>query len=1117
MILHIEGSDQDQEAAQELLREHGFSVSMPGGKTPAWASYSALPAEDLLTAFLEHCIDGILIMDVETIGILYANKAFAEMLGYSIEEIRRTKIWDWEVTYSRDEIERAYATRNWAGERFETQHRRKDGQIVDVDVSHKPIFWKGKEVIFCVIKNITERKRTERVLHLTQFTVEKTGDQAFWMTPEGRFLYVNEAASTILGYSREELEGMPIWEIDPNVTRENAIHYWRHLKEMGSMRFESLHRAKDGRIYPVEVRGNYVNFEGQEYSCVFVTDISKRKQEEQALRLNQFAVDNTAEQAFWISPDGQIIYANNAACESLGYKREELVGMSLSDIDPDCSAEAVAASWNSLKKEKVRRFERFHKTRDGRIYPVEIRSNYINYDGREFRFAFATDISERKAAEEALRRSEERYRQLMEMLPIAAYTTDAKGRITFFNHKAQELWQREPKLYSDLWCGSFKLHYPDGQPMAHDSCPMAMTVKTGEACQGREIMVENPDGSFSYALAYPELLVGADGEMEGAVNLLFDITERKKAVQQLRQANLVLENSPAVLFRWKAEPGWPVEMVTRNVSRFGYTPEDLLSGSVAFADLVHPEDLDRVAAEVTEYTRREGDRFRQEYRIVTREGDVRWVDDRTVVERDVSGRVTHYQGMVIDISERKRTEEALHESDCKYRSIIENAPFGITRSNRKGELLSANPAFASILKYDSVEDLMKTVNRSSIQEVLFPEPSDREPLVENILADDAWNVFNNTLCCKNGDLVTCRIHSRRIMDESGQASTFESYHENITEHLEAELALQESEEKFRVLAETSPVAICLYQENFLTYANPAMKRLFGYSNEELRRRKYWEWVHEDDQELVRSRAQARLAGEKVPGQYEARFRSKSGEVLDVMISAGTMEYQGGLTGVASFLDITERKRTEELIRKSLEEKEVLLREIHHRVKNNLQVVSSLLYLQSQKFSDPELKTCFLESQNRVCSMALAHEQLYQSKNLSEISVKSYVESLVGQLEKAFISPGQKVQCCLALEDIPLDIEKVVPCGLLITELLSNAYKHAFADSLRGRVTVSLQSENGQIELKVADDGIGLPVEFALGQAKTLGLQLVRALVNQLGGTLEAENRNGACFQVFFPG
>lgn len=873
MILHIEGNDQDRQAAQELLQDHGFTVSLQREDRPSLTAQVKAAEEDLPLAFLEPFIDGIVIVDAETSEVLYANPAFAEMLGYSQKEVRQHKIWDWDVVWSREEIEQMYATRNRLEERFETRFRRKDGQVLDVAVTHNPITWKGKEVIFCVARDISERKQTERVLHLMQFTVEKTGDQAFWITPEG-----------------------------------------------------------------------------------------------------------------------QITYANNAACASLGYRYEELVGLSLSDIDPDCCAAMVAESWDSLKRDKVRRFERFHKAKDGRIYPVEIRSNYVNYDGREFRFAFIIDISERKEAEAALRRSEEQYRQLMEMLPIAAYTTDAEGRITFFNRRAQELWQRKPMLGSDLWCGSHMLRHLDGTPMAHDQCPMACILKAGQVCQGKEIIVEHPDGSWSNVIAYPELLMDAAGKTEGAVNLLVDITGRRQ------------------------------------------------------------------------------------------------------------------------------TEEALSESEHKYRTIVEHAPFGITRSTREGKLLNANPAFASILGYDSVQELLESVNRFNIQDVLFPEPSTRAPLVENILSSDSWHVFNNIFFCKDGSLVTCRVHSRRIMNRDGRTDEFESFLENITDQLEATRALRESEEKFRVLAETSSVPITIYQEDRFVYVNPAMELLLDYSAEELYRMKFWEWAQGEVREQVRNNGLARLSGKTAADQYEISYPTKNGEERCVLISAGVMEYQGKPTGVASLLDITERKRSEELLRASLVEKEVLLREIHHRVKNNLQVVSSLLFLQAQRFSDPELLACFLESQSRICSMALAHEQLYQSKSLSEISVKNYVESLVEQLQQIFLSPGQEeIDCQLEVDDLDLDIEKVVPCGLLITELLSNAYKHAFGDGHSGQVTISLQSSAGQIELVVADDGVGLPADFDHSQVTTLGLQLVTALTNQLGGTLELEAEVGTRFRICFAG
>jgi PAS domain S-box-containing protein len=1191
MYLVLEGNDHDPKALQKLLRDHGYTVSLRSGDMPGAAAWPETAEEGLPLAFLEHFIDGIVIMDVETVGVKYANKAFADMLGYSLDEIRTHKVWDWDVVWSREDIEQMYATRNWLGEHFETRLRRKDGQAVDVSISHKSMTWRGEEVVFCAIEDISERKKTERLLQHAQFTLDKAIDQVFWTDVQGNFYYVNEAACASLGYSREELLTMSVMDIDPHSTLSGFQANRRHLQKHGTLTVERQHRDKDGRIYPVEIRANLLVFDGQEYYCAFATDISERKQKEKELRLSQFALDNTADQAFWITPAGRIVYANPAACASLNYGSEELVGMSLSDIDPDCSAEKVIETWESLKAEKTRRFEGRHKARDGRIYPVEVRSNYVNVDGQEFRFAFATDISDRKAAEEALKCSEARYRQLMEMLPIAVYTTDADGRITFFNRKAKEFWQREPNLDSDRWCGSFKLRYPDGQLMTHDSCPMARTVKTGETCQGQEIIVQNPDGSCSHALAYPALLGGVEGTTEGAVNLLLDITERKRTEEALEKRLVALtrplDDAAGVTFdelfnlseiqRLQddfAQATGVASLITlpdgtpltepSNFCRFcniirrtekgflncmksdealgrpsvsGPRIQQCLSGGLWGAGAAISVGGRHVAswlvgqgrdASVTEgqiraYARKVGadeeaavEAFR-EIPIMSRERVGQIARALYTLARQLSSIAYQNVQQARFITDYKRAEEARRKSECKYRSIVEHAPFGITRSTREGKLLSVNPALVSILKYDSVQELMETVNRSSIQDAFFPTPEERGPLVEKILAQDSWHVFNNRLRCKDGSIVTCRVHSRRISEEDSQAGEFESYQENITEQLAAEEALRESEEKFRVLAETSPVSVCLFQGDRHIYVNPAMERMFGYSAEELCRMKFWELAHDDYRELIRARGLARLAGQGGPGQYEFKYLTKKGEEGYVLISAGMLEYHGHPTGVASFLDITERKRTEQLIRASLEEKEVLLREIHHRVKNNLQVISSLLYLQSQKFSDEELQTCFSESQNRICSMALAHEQLYQSKNLAEVSIKTYLENLVRQQQQICPSADQKIDCRLAVEDIPLDIEKVIPCGLLITELLSNAYKHAFADGRNGQVVISLHGGAGRFELTVADDGIGLPAGFDHGQVKTLGLQLVSALVDQLNGTLELENGNGTCFRVRFSG
>jgi PAS domain S-box-containing protein len=196
-------------------------------------------------------------------------------------------------------------------------------------------------------------------------------------------------------------------------------------------------------------------------------------------------------------------------------------------------------------------------------------------------------------------------------------------------------------------------------------------VLAGAVMSAEDDPYEKADGSVEWTRWECRPWYEADGSIGGLIVYTEVITKRKQAEEELRQANLVVENSPAVLFRWKAAEGWPVAMVSQNVTQFGYTPQELLSGSIPFSAMVHPEDLDRVVREVQEYSASGADRFQQEYRIVTKDGRVRWVDDRTVLERSTEGQIVFYQGIVIDITERKRAEEELRRSHQTFLTVLD--------------------------------------------------------------------------------------------------------------------------------------------------------------------------------------------------------------------------------------------------------------------------------------------------------------------------------------------------------------------------------------------------------------------------------------------------------------
>ena len=214
---------------------------------------------------------------------------------------------------------------------------------------------------------------------------------------------------------------------------------------------------------------------------------------------------------------------------------------------------------------------------------------------------------------------------------------------------------------------------------------------------------------------------------------------------------------------------------------------------------------------------------------------------------------------------------------------------------------------------------------------------------------------------------------------------------------------------------------------------------------------------------------------------------------------------------------SDRKHDEEQIRSSLKEKEILLGEIHHRVKNNMQIISSLLKLQSSKINDEKQVDIFKNAENRIRTMSLIHETLYQSKDFANVDFNGYVKSISNYLLRSYIVTSGAIKLNLEIEDITLGLDHAIPCGLIINELVSNSLKHAFPKGREGEIKIALRTINDhEVELTVSDDGVGIPREIDMGNPETLGLELVQILAeNQLDGTLELERDGGTEFRIRF--
>lgn len=252
---------------------------------------------------------------------------------------------------------------------------------------------------------------------------------------------------------------------------------------------------------------------------------------------------------------------------------------------------------------------------------------------------------------------------------------------------------------------------------------------------------------------------------------------------------------------------------------------------------------------------------------------------------------------------------------------------------------------------------------------------------------------------------------------------------------------------------------------------------------------------------------------KRPREYETKGQDREGNIKDLLVTVVTIP--GTQKELASIIDITKRKNAENLIKSSLNEKNTLLREIHHRVKNNMQIISSLLNLQTRYTNDEEAVNILKESQNRVRSMAMIHEKLYQSKDLSHINFIDYIHSLVSKLFYSYNIKEAQITPVLEIENVNLNMETAVPCGLIISELISNSLKYAFPNEMKGEICVSLKSVGDKYELIIRDNGIGLPEALDLNNLESLGLLLVNNLTEQIEGKITINKSHPTQFKITF--
>ncbi|OLP17956.1 hypothetical protein BST81_12955 [Leptolyngbya sp. 'hensonii'] len=538
----------------------------------------------------------------------------------------------------------------------------------------------------------------------------------------------------------------------------------------------------------------------------------------------------------------------------------------------------------------------------------------------------------------------------------------------------------------------------------------------------------------------------------------------------------------------------------------GYSAEEVLGRNCRF---LQGKDTQQPGLQELRGVLTEGQSGIVTLRNYRKDGTLFWNELSIAPIYDEQSNLTHYIGIQTDVTERKLAEQQTQTIASRLTTLIQSLQAGILVEDEFRNIVVVNQAFCNLFHIPVPPETLIGMNCEQTAQQskhLFQDPDHFLPRIQEILAGQKA-VVGEVLY-----LVDERIfefdYVPVFVDQIYRGHLWQ--YRDVTEREKSERSLKR--QLAAVEAAIDGIAILGADDRYI-YLNDAHVRLFGYETPADLIGRTWQELYQPEEIERFQREIFPVLGRDRHWQGEATARRRNGSTFAEEVSLTLIE-GGGLVCVCR--DITDRKIAEEQLKSSLQEKEILLKEIHHRVKNNLLVVSSLLDWQIDYLQDVAVIKIFEESQHRIQSMALIHEKLYRSENLAEINFSDYLETLARQLLFSFNLNDERIEFSVELEPVFLNIETATPCGLIVSELISNVFEHAFPDQSKGQLWLKVSAnDRKQITITIKDNGVGFPDNLDFRNTQSLGLQLVCLLTQQLEGKIQMHQDNGTIFHLTF--
>ena len=883
-------------------------------------------AEERYKLAMDAASEGIWDWDVVKDKVVFS-PAFYEMLGYDRDYVHTSSDF-WESRLHPDDKEKALKADqeciNNKTDQYCLKYRMKTrdgdwkyilsrGKCVSRDENGKALRLVGTHV------DITDLKKAEKARELSDYMfkmiAENTSDLLMIHNKDGSFEYISPTVRKLAGYTPEEYSKFDIFE---NIYPDDLDLVKRTLNDILSSKEDSQIEyrifSKNKELIWIETRTQILkNDDGEIVKIITSTnDITSRKKAEQALIESEAKYRNLVETAsdaiYLIDMDGKIRDANNAASKMLRKSKEEIVGLSITDIDPNFTIEGFKGFWNEYPLNEQQTFETTHINKDGTVFPVEISGKKYKVNDNIYYFGIARDITDRKKAEKELKRSEERFRKLFNNTPnIAIQGYKPEGTIHYWNNASEQFYGYTE--YEAIGRNLLDLIIPSDMREKVAGL-INISVERKEFIEPSEFSLMRKDGSRIDVYSSHVLIDYEDGDIE-LFCLDLDITERKKAEQRLieseQRLRYIIDASPGIIYQTKITQDGEryFVFINSNLEHLtGYTVEEVMLDGEKFIDNIPEKDrkkFEKVFFESYNLLKP----FKVIHRYITKDGKMIWMHNQSYPVKDPDGGVI-WTGVATDITQQKESEEILN-------TIFENMPGAVFAHGLDGNFILVSKKAEEYLGYTKEELLnmnVEDIDKESIAR------DDRKNIWLEMM-DSGFKTIETNHIRKDGSQYPVELNIASVMYKNEPMILAVGY--DITEKKEAKKALEESEIRNRMIVENSPDSIMLFRKNHFVFASNVFYNVMGYGPEDFENvhySRFLEYIHPDDRDEIVNMISKSHADRSEKDHFTYRMRKKDGEYIWIDHFANRKFNDEGFPEITVVLnrDVTEEKKArEELI------------------------------------------------------------------------------------------------------------------------------------------------------------------------------------------------------------